>query len=201
MTPGQVVTLSEGSGFDTITERWYYGTAADIPKAGGNTPPTGVNDGAWIYIGPSDVERLPGGAAIVTLTWRGLLASNDGEAVTETRGIRESTYDSIAGIPSSGGTVQGRILDQTVGLSVRVVSKTANKYKPTINTSGASAVQLPNPAWYGGTPPKVAGVITDATTWTYPYGWICYSWQQEEPIKGFYLVTAEFRYEHQKLFG
>lgn len=200
MTPGQVITPGENGNFDTVTERWYYGgsvTPAHI--VGASSSPSGLTGGTWVCMGLSDIERLPGGSIIATVTWRGLRKATDGIAVTETRGIRETSYDSISGIPGTGTAVQARLLDPTVGLSVRAISKSKDYLKPNI-ASGSSANTLPG----GLTPPaiqKVNQVINSAVVWTFPYGWMCYSWQQEEPIEGFYFVSAEYRYEHQKSFS
>ncbi len=197
MTPGRIVTPGENGSFDTVTERWYYGgQVTSTHVAGSTTAPQGLT-GDWLCMGTSDIERLPGGASIATVTWRGLLNSSGGVYVTETRGVRETSYDSISGIPGTTGFVQGRLLDTTVGASVRAITKTPSNFKPNFSNNNTSLPNgIPTP-----TVQKMLDVINTAKIYTYPYGWICYSWQAEEPLKGIFLVSAEYRYEHKVIFG
>lgn len=202
MSPGQVITIGENLSFDTVTERWYYGNGV-LPEhvAGSGSSPSGMTGGTWICMGTSDIERLPG-AQIATVTWRGLKSATNGVAVTETRGIRETSYAEFEGIPGTSGLVPARILDQTVGVSVRAISRTSGNYKPKVVTGIGGEVAGTLPAGISSpVTPKLLTTYGPDPVWTYPYGWICYSWQEEEAIPGFYLVSAEYRYEHPKAFG
>lgn len=199
MSPGQVISLGEGSSFDTITERYYFGNG--LPPAydaGGSNKPSGISSGSWVCMGPSDVERLPGGVVIATITWRGLLNSSGGVSVTETRGIRETTYASISGIPGTSTSVQGRLLDQTVGVSVRAITTNPSNFKQTqilANYTTIPGVTTPLPSVS-----RSIAVINAAKVYTYPNGWLCYSWQADEPLKGIFLVSADYRYEPPSVF-
>ncbi len=199
MSPGQVITLGEGTAFDTVTERYYFGNG--IPAeydAGGSKNPEGISGGSWVCIGPSDVERLPGGPVIATITWRGLKNSAGGISTTETRAIRETTYASISGIPGTTGSVQGRLLDQTVGFSLRAITTTPNSFKQTQITANNTTIPGINTALPNVT--RSIAVVNAAKVYTYPNGWLCYSWQAEEPLKGIFLVSAEYRYEPASVF-
>ena len=201
MSPGHIMTPGENNSFDTVTERWYYGNGIKADHAAGNTRgPDRLSGGSWICMGVSDMERLPGGAIIGTVTWRGLLRSADGITITETRGIRETTYDAIDNIPGAPNDVQGRILDPTVGLSLRAITKNPATFKPVIGNNNTT---IPGVSGVLGLPQvkKIQQVIGAAAIYTYPYGWICYSWQAEEPLPGIFLVSAEYRYEHQVIFA
>ena len=200
MSPGQIITLGEGTSFDTVTERWYFGSG--IPSgydAGGTNKPANISAGSWVCIGPSDVERLPGGPVIATITWRGLKNSTGGISVTETRGIRETNYAAIDGIPGAPLGSQGRLLDPTLGVSIRAITTTPNNFKQSNIQANNTTIPGINAA-----PPTLQrqiSVVNGGKTYTYPYGWICYSWQADEPLPGIFLVSAEYRFELPLVFG
>lgn len=204
VSPGQVVTLGEGPTFDTVTERWYFGAGITSEyKAGGTALPSGLTGGKWICLGSSDVEKLPGGPVIATITWRGIMKA-DGSGIsssTETWSTRETTYDAmtnIPGAPSPSTPRQARLIDIIPGYSVRSIH-TARQSRPNLQNS-TGKITGPQGAPQINTQDQIA-VFGSAETYCYPWGWIPTSWQQEEVLPGIFFVSADYKYEHQKVFG
>lgn len=207
VSPGQAIIKGDNLQFDTVTERWYFGSGGVTAgyEPGGAKAPKGNNaagnlTGTWVCMGYSDVERLPGGPMIATITWRGLLSTAGNTSMVETTSIRETTYELLGGLPGAGATSKpARVHDIVYGLQCRGIFGVEQKAPVIQNGTGLTGQQggftIPSAA-----PPQVT-VFGGAETWNYPYGWLPYSWQQEEPVKGLFLVTAEFRYVHQKTFG
>ncbi len=205
VSPGQSIIKGEALQFDTVTERWYFGSGR-IPEGyqpGGVFKPRGNNaagnlEGTWVCMGYSDVEVLPGGPIIATITWRGLYKATGNTIVVETTSIRETTYESITGIPGAPAGSQGRLHDVVYGALCRGIFSSEQKppeISPTgISTNAALGFTLPAKR------PQIT-VLTNATTYNYPNGWLPFSWTQEEPVPGFFLVTAEFKLVHEKTFG
>ncbi len=200
--PG-VSTSGDAGGFDTVSCRYLQlisaSAAAGAYPPGGQTacPVQVASGGKMLLMGVSDGEELPGGYYMFTLTWRGLLNGNKGGQSSANYSVRETTYDSLAGVPGAGGSsVRARVLDVAPGYSIRLITTT----EP----------QRPKPQ--GGSYPSPAGapqinnqdqvtVFNAAKTWVYPNGWIPYSWSYEEPIPGIYFLTADYKYEFDIQFG
>ena len=208
MTPGQVITLGENGSFDTITERRYFG--AGIPgqyEAGGIAKPDPQVPGTWINIGISDVERLPGEdqdrAVIATITWRGLKDAGN-VSISDTCSIKETSYDSIGSVPAAPNNdpVKANVHDLIYGKSIRSIHtspQNAPSLNPTTsegktNLSSVNGVPL-------GTPPAQIPILGMTPVYNHPWGWLPYSWQQEQPVPGIYFVTSELRYIYQRQFG
>lgn len=210
MTPGQVVTLGENGSFDTVTERRYFGLG--VPgqyEAGGNAQPDPQVPGTWVNIGISDVERLPGddnqGAVIATITWRGL--KNAGNvSVSDTCSIKETSYDALGNVPASGlgaTTVKANVYDLIYGKSIRSIH-TSPQRAPNLNSVSSGTGKTALTSINGiplGTPPDQELILNVATVYNHPWGWLPYSWQQEEPVKGIFFVTMELRYIYQRQYG
>lgn len=206
VSPGQVLTLGEGPTFDTVTERWYFGAGitADY-KAGGPGVPAGLSGGKWICMGPSDVEKLPGGPIVATITWRGLIKTDAGSnlTTTDTWSTRETTYNSIAGIPGSpslGTGYRARLIDIVPGFSLRGIY-VGKQQRPNL-TNAVGRLSGPAGAPQITTQDQIT-VFGSATqkTYCYPWGWIPSSWQQEEVLPGIFFVSADYKFEHQVVFG
>ncbi len=179
ISPGRVETKGEGANFDTVTERWYFGNGITI-LAG--TFATGTN---MYCLGASDVEQLPGNAVLATITYRGLLGPEPVSRVM-TKGIRETNYAAISGIPGTSGDVQGRIIDEVDGESVRRI------YVGPTPTESAKPTRVPG---------KDATVINTAKIHSYPFGWICTNFSAEELLPGIWAVSEEWTYYHKVIFG
>lgn len=202
ISPG-VVSILDASGFDTITARYIdqtTATAVTLAKAPGTTQnlPQGFGNAPnMIFMGVSDCADLPGNCCEYTMTWRGLLVTLAGRntQVTETRSIRERLFDTITGIPGAPASSRGRLLEQQSGMTVRSIVTTKPDPPDTKESNSQSPVQGIN------NPSKGYTVINDAKTYCYPHGWICYSWQSEQPIPGIWFVTAEYKFEHPTSSG
>ena len=192
ISPG-IVTIMDGSGFDTVTARYInQGSAESIGENNlpGNAVTCPVGKGKMVFMGLSDTADLPGNCCEYTKTWRGLLVTmnNRDRQVTHTRSIRERNYESITGVVGTGA-VKARIMELQTGASVRIVTTTQPSPPRTTGaldsneTIGFPTVQNQY---------KVTGA---PLTYVYPNGWLCYSWQSEEPLPGIWFVSAEYKYE------
>lgn len=200
MSPG-IVTISDASGFDTVTARYISQTTADaVSRAnlpGSTSAQCPVQGGTMIFMGVSDTADLPGGCCEYTMTWRGLLNVLPGrnEQVTETRSVRERLYpDGISGIPGVAGTVNARLLELQAGASIRSIY-TTKPQPPALAAANQAPGGLP------ANPGRGYQVINAAKTYCYPDGWICYSWQSEQPLPGIWFVTAEYKFEQSSTSG
>jgi hypothetical protein len=201
MSPG-IVSIMDASGFDTVTARYISQiTANEVTKnfAPGSTKAgTGcpVEGGKMILMGATDTADLPGNCCEYTVTWRGLLSALPGrdEQITETRSVRERLFDKITGVPNAPADSRARLLELQAGLSVRSIHLTKPP-APALTGASQSPLQgLQNPG-------RGYSVINAAKTYCYPNGWICYSWQSEQPIPGIWFVTAEYKYEQDSTSG
>ena len=201
MSPG-IVSIMDASGFDTVTARYIEQITASAvtlkykPGDSGGDADCPVKGGTMVLMGATDTADLPGNCCEYTLTWRGLLvtlAERDTK-VSKTRSVRERLYDSITGIPNSGGAVKARLLELQAGLSVRKIYTKTEPQPPDLDSASQSPVG-------GNNPGRGYEVIGATPTWCYPHGWICYSWQSEEPIPGIWFVSAEYKFEQQKTSG
>jgi hypothetical protein len=201
ISPG-VVSVLDASGFDTVTARYIAQTTASLitaAKAPGTAQvlPEGIAANTnMIFMGISDCADLPGQCCEYTMTWRGLLTAVAGrnKKISKTRSVRERLFDSITGIPNSGGAVKARILELQAGLSVRSIHTGTEPDAPALD-GAATLVDGYNP------PGRGYNVIGATPTWCYPHGWVCYSWQSEEPIPGIWFVSAEYKFEQQTTSG
>lgn len=178
--PGRVVTKGEGANFDTVTERWFYDNG--IPAV------AGTKDGNMYCIGASDIEWLPGGCALATITYRGLLGAAP-ESVIRTKGVRETNYAAISGIPNTSGSVQGRVIDEVDGSGA--LGLTTNFRTDAPSTTDPVSGQVKQPTGIGGTAARI---------YTYPFGWICTSFSAEELLPGIWGVSEEWIYYHRVIF-
>lgn len=204
MSPG-IVSIIDASGFDTVTARYIEQITAEavtnkykpaVTNDGGDTG-CPVKGGTMVLMGATDTADLPGGCCEYTLTWRGILMTVAGrdEKVSKTRSVRERVFDSMTGIPNSGGSpVKARILELQAGLSVRKIYTKTEPTPPALDAAD-------QPPYNAGAPGRGYDVIGATPTWCYPHGWICYSWQSEEPIPGIWFVSAEYKFEQQKTSG
>ncbi len=206
VSPGQIVTLGENGSFDTVTERKYFGGTGNIStyEAGGNSKPVGQN-GTWICIGLSDKESLPDGAVVATITWRGLKDATQA-SVTETCSIKETSYDSIGNIPSapSSAAVKANVYDVVFGKSVRSIHTTEQDRPKLSGASGSGKVTISNTQGINllDIPASEQSYVTGiAPTYNHPWGWLPYSWQQEQPVKGIFFVSGEYRWVFEKQYG
>jgi hypothetical protein len=204
MSPG-IVSIMDATGFDTVTARYIeQTTAAAVTKANvpGKGPTCPITDGTMVFMGVSDSADLPGDCCEYTLTWRGLLSALPGrdEQVTETRSVRERVFDKISNVPTTGGSVapvdsKARLLELQGGISVKKITTTKPDPPDSKEANTQSPVQGIN------TPSRGYDVVNAAKTYCYPHGWICYSWQSEQPIPGIWFVTAEYKYEYPTSSG
>ena len=189
--------MPDPEGWDVVTTRMYFGSGggkAAFPVGSVKVKPVDFTVGAgMICFGLSDVRELAGGAEIATITWRGVL-DIDGRSkrVTETRSVRERLITSITGIPGTSGAKVGRIFDLLGGWSERYVTFT-KEAAPDMGTAAptgapASIKQFPT-------------VVGGAVVYNYPNGWICTSWEREEPLPGIYFIKGEYRFEHPTTSG
>ena len=198
MAPGQIVTLGENGSFDTVTERKYFGggiteTYAKAPIAG-----------TWICIGLSDIDRLPGAQkpVIATITWRGLKDSSQIN-LTDTIGVKEASYDSLAFVPSAPNNlaVKANVYDLTYGKSIRSIHTSAQT-PPTLAAGGEGRVTATNTQGVTLTDRAALTPISGMTqVWNHPWGWLPYGWQQEEPVKGIFFVSGEYRWFPKFQYG
>ena len=201
ISPG-VVSVMDASGFDTVTARYIEQTTASAvtlkykPGGSGGDLDCPVKGGTMVLMGATDTADLPGNCCEYTLTWRGLLvtlAERDTK-ISKTRSVRERIFDSITGIPNSGGPVRARILELQAGLSIRKIYTKTEPEPPAVDSASQSPDGKSNPG-------RGYTVIGATPTWCYPHGWICYSWQSEEPIPGIWFVSAEYKFEQEKTSG
>jgi len=197
ISPGIVSTL-DASGFDTVTARYIEQiTASEVSKKyapGAPAAETGcpVTGGTMILMGATDTADLPGGCCEYTVTWRGLLTTLPGRnrQITETRTVRETLYNKITGIPNSGGEVKARLLELQAGVSVKEISTVSPKAPALAELQGT-------PEGFPQNPVRTFTIFGAAKTYCYPDGWVCMSWQSEQPIPGIWFVTSEWKYEQQ----
>lgn len=191
ISPGIVSTL-DASGFDTVTARYIEQTTAnEVTKkyAPGKSEDCPVTGGTMILMGATDTADLPGNCCEFTVTWRGLLTPLPGRTkqITENRSVRETVYNSITGIPNTSSAVKARLLELQAGASVReIVTKEPDP--PTLTTDN-QPTELPR------NPSRTYTIFNGSKTYCYPFGWICMSWQSEQPIPGIWFVTSEWKYE------
>lgn len=206
LVSGQSVQKGDKLEFDMITERWYFG--AGVPatyEAGGTAKPSGLSGGKWVCLGPSDVEKLPGGPEIATISWKGLINITTVTIAQETFTIRETSWDALSGpmLPSSNLNAVTR--DLTNGYSVKSLG-TTEVSRPTWSYAATTGkLTLTNPG-FTLTEINATGTLditTDAAHKTYnvPWGWIPVSWEQNEPLPGFFSVSAEYKWIPKITFG
>lgn len=202
MSPG-IVSIIDASGFDTVTARFIEQTTAAAVtlkyKPGGSSGDLDcpIKNGNMVLMGVSDTADLPGNCCEYTVTWRGLLTTlpERNTQVTETRSVRERLFDKISGIPSVAGEVKCRLLELQGGLTVRSIVTQEPKPPDAKEANTQSPVQGIN------APSRGYKVVNAVETHCYPHGWICYSWQSEQPIPGIWFVTAEYKFEHPTSSG
>jgi hypothetical protein len=196
ISPGVVSTL-DASGFDTVTARYIaQNNAAKITQdnpPGSNQPlPIGISvtgTSKMVFMGVSDTADLPGNCCEYTMTWRGLLATITGrdEQVTQNVTVRERNFDKISGVPNVPSLSKVRLMELQTGISVRQIKTTPPSPPDTAGKSGSL---------HGISAPTNQYKVTNAPlTYVFPSGWVCYSWQSEQPIPGIWFVTAEYKYE------
>jgi len=202
MSPG-IVSVLDPSGFDTVTARYIEQITANevtkkyAPASTGTGLACPVAGGTMILMGASDTADLPGGCCEYTITWRGLLTTITGRntQVTKTRSVRERLFDNITGIPNVTGPVKARLLELQSGMTVRqIVTVEPSPPNTSDQNQTAPVTGVTNPA-------KGYTVVNTVVTHCYPHGWICYSWQSEQPIPGIWFVTAEYKFEHPTSSG
>jgi hypothetical protein len=195
ISPGIVSTL-DASGFDTVTARYVEQITANevtkkyAPGAPGEEAKCPVTGGTMILMGATDTADLPGNCCEYTVTWRGLLTTLPGRTkqITENRSVRETVYNSITGIPNTGtSAVKARLLELQAGASIKEIV-TAKPNPPSL-ASDNEPTELPQ------NPSRTYTIFNGSKTYCYPFGWICMSWQSEQPIPGIWFVTSEWKYE------
>jgi len=202
MSPG-IVSIIDASGFDTVTARYIEQTTAAAvtlkykPGGSGGDLDCPVKGGTMVLMGATDTADLPGNCCEYTVTWRGLLTTlaDRNTQVTETRSVRERLFDKISGIPSVAGEVKCRLLELQGGLTVRSIVTQEPKPPDSKESNTQSPVQGIS------APSRGYKVVNAVETHCYPHGWICYSWQSEQPIPGIWFVTAEYKFEHPTSSG
>jgi len=199
LIPPGVVAQFDASGFDTVTARYIQqGTAAAVGAL--NLPGKAVtcpigSATSMFFMGMSDAADLPGNHCEYTLTWRGIMAIVPfrDKKITQTRSVRERYFESLT--PTTGAAFPAnskvRLMEQQAGASIR-----------SIHTQAPSAPTAAQPSLEGvPTPTNQYKVSGAPITYVFPSGWICYSWQAEQPIPGIWFVSAEYKYEFPQQSG
>ena len=207
--PGQTVQYGDKLEFDSITERWYF--PSGIPanyKAGVAGKPNAMG-GKWICLGPSDIEPLPGGAVIATISYKGLIDTGTQKVAQETVSIKEVSWDSLSGGPlGTGNNHRATTRDLSPGYSVKtlgIVEKSPPgwTYNSTSGTVISGKITLTNTDFTAADPVGQIAVNTDAShqIWNIPWGWIPTSWEQTEPLPGFFATTSNYVWIPKVSFG
>ena len=205
--PGQTVQYGDKLEFDLITERWYFPSGIPANYKAGVVGKPNAMGGKWICLGPSDIEPLPGGAVIATISYKGLLETGTQKVVQETVTVKESSWDALSGGPLTTGNHKATTRDLSPGYSVRtlgIIEQPAPdwSYNNAVGGTGGK-ITLTNAGFNAVDPVNQITVNTDEAHKVYniPWGWIPTSWEQTEPIPGFYATSANYVWIPKISFG
>lgn len=209
LVSGQSVQKGDKLEFDVITERWYFGAGIPVSyEANGTAKPIGQTGGKWVCLGPSDVESLPGGSEISTITWKGLFNTTTQIVESEAATVRETSWSDLKGIPGQPAANPHPAVtrDMSIGKTIKTLGVTSSNMPNPGYAAGTGKVTYSNVTGYTLNDIPASSLITvntgaDHKTYNVPWGWIIYSWQEEEPLPGFYMVSAEYKYIPYITFG